>query len=71
VESILKYDSPDTFIYLDPPYFSLDSSGNDTAKRSGWYGTKEEFDQKQHIRLLELLPTLKSKWMLSTITFQS
>jgi len=69
VESILKYDSPDTFIYLDPPYFSLDSSGNDTAKRSGWYGTKEEFDQKQHIRLLELLPTLKSKWMLSYYYF--
>ena len=68
-EIILKYDSPDTFIYLDPPYFSLDDIGNDTGKRASWYGTKDEFGQEQHIKLLNLLKTLKSRWALSYYYF--
>lgn len=68
-ESILKYDSPDTFIYIDAPYFSLNSDGNDTAKRASWYGTKDEFGQEQHMRLLRLLPTLKSRWAMSYYYF--
>jgi DNA adenine methylase len=68
-ESILKYDSPETFIYLDPPYFSMNDVGDDTGKRAGWYGTKDEFGGEQHIKLLEMLPKLKSKWMLSYYYF--
>ena len=68
-ESIKKYDSSDTFMYIDAPYYSLDNAGNDTAKRASWYGTKDEFGQDQHIKLLKLLPTLKSRWALSYYTF--
>ena len=62
-EVIKKYDSPETFIYLDPPYYEA------ADKRSGWYGTKDEFGQSEHTKLLELLKTLKSKWMLSYYYF--
>ena len=62
-EIIKKYDSPDTFIYLDPPYYE------ESDKRSGWYGTKDEFGQKEHLQLLELLKTTKSRWALSYYDF--
>ena len=62
-EVIKKYDSPETFIYLDPPYYEAADT------RSGWYGTKDEFGQSEHTKLLELLKTLKSKWMLSYYYF--
>lgn len=67
-ELIKEHDSIDTFMYIDAPYFSLDSDGNDTGKRASWYGTKE-FNQEAHIRLLELLKTTKSRWALSYYYF--
>lgn len=66
---IRKYDSPDTYFYLDPPYFSPDEDGNDTGKRASWYGTKD-FNYDNHMRLLNLLKTTKSRWSLSYYYFK-
>ena len=68
---ILKYDSEDTYIYLDPPYFRPDENGEDDAKRLFWYGADKEgvFGPASHRRLLELLKTTKSRWSLSYYYF--
>lgn len=49
----LKGDDPDTFMYLDPPYAESDC---------GHYEDKKEV----YYRLLEILPSLKCKWLLSS-----
>lgn len=71
-ELILKYDSDDTFIYLDPPYARFnEDKGVDDAKRLFWYGCDDEdtFGPESHRRLLMLLKTLKSRWSLSYYYF--
>jgi site-specific DNA-adenine methylase len=70
-ELIIKYDSEDTYIYLDPPYFRPDENGEDDAKRLFWYGADKEgiFGPASHRRLLELLKTTKSRWSLSYYYF--
>lgn len=62
-EFIKKYDSEDTYFYIDPPYFS------DDDRRAGWYGVKDSFTYETHMRLLKLLKTIKAKWSLSYYYF--
>ena len=71
-ELITKWDAEDTYIYLDPPYYTYNQSkGDDDAKRLMWYGADEEnvFGPASHRRLLLLLKTLKSRWSLSYYYF--
>ena len=71
-ELILKYDSEDTFIYLDPPYYKYDEkTGLDDAKRLFWYGCDKAdvFGPESHRRLLNLLKETKSRWALSYYYF--
>jgi len=55
---IEKYDSEDTFFYIDPPYFNLES-----------YYTEDAFGKDDHIELLTQLRDTKGKWALSYYYF--
>lgn len=70
-ELITKYDSEDTYLYLDPPYFRPDENGEDDAKRLFWYGADTDgvFGPASHRRLLELLKNTKCRWSLSYYYF--
>jgi site-specific DNA-adenine methylase len=70
-ELILKYDSEDTYLYLDPPYHRPDENGDDDAKRLSWYGSDKEgvFGPASHRRLLELIKNTKCRWSLSYYYF--
>jgi site-specific DNA-adenine methylase len=71
-ELILKYDSEDTYLYLDPPYARFnEEKGEDDAKRLFWYGADKDgvFGPASHRRLLELLKTTKCRWSLSYYYF--
>ena len=71
-ELITKYDSEDTYLYLDPPYARFDEAkGEDDAKRLFWYGADKDgvFGPASHRRLLELLKNTKSRWSLSYYYF--
>jgi site-specific DNA-adenine methylase len=71
-ELITKYDSEDTYIYLDPPYARFnEAKGEDDAKRLFWYGSDTDgvFGPASHRRLLELIKKSKSRWSLSYYYF--
>jgi DNA adenine methylase len=71
-ELINKYDSEETFIYLDPPYARFDEKkGEDDARRLFWYGADSDdvFGPASHRRLLELIKKTKSRWSLSYYYF--
>lgn len=71
-ELITKYDSEDTYLYLDPPYARFnEEKGEDDAKRLFWYGADTEgvFGPASHRRLLELLKKTKCRWSLSYYYF--
>ena len=57
-ELIKKYDSKDTFFYIDPPYYNMES-----------YYTSHDFGHDDHMELCELLKTTKGKWALSYYHF--
>tara|TARA_R110000744_G_scaffold166804_1_gene284081 strand:+ start:176 stop:979 length:804 start_codon:yes stop_codon:yes gene_type:complete len=55
---ILKYDSPDTFFYVDPPYWKTEN-----------YYSNHDFDSEDHNKLIEILKNTKGKWALSYYDF--
>lgn len=57
LEFMAKYDAPDVFFYLDPPYLPL------TRGTSGKY--RYEMTCEQHVELLDFLPSLQARVMLS------
>jgi DNA adenine methylase len=57
-ELITKYDSPTTYIYLDPPYWKTEN-----------YYSNHDFDSSDHERLADCIKTSQSKWSLSYYDF--
>mgnify|MGYP003346233190 CR=1 FL=1 len=57
-ELIEKYDSPTTYIYLDPPYWKTEN-----------YYSNHDFDRNDHERLANVLHKVKGKFSLSYYDF--
>jgi DNA adenine methylase len=55
---INKYDSPSTYIYLDPPYWKTEN-----------YYSNHDFDRQDHERLANVLHGVKGKFSLSYYDF--
>ena len=55
---IQKYDSPSTYIYLDPPYWKTEN-----------YYSNHDFDRNDHERLANVLKAVQSKFSLSYYDF--
>ena len=63
---IKKWDNPDTYFYLDPPYKYTDGDGTHDQD----YGSKSMFGDSSHERLAKLLQNTKSRWSLSYYWFK-
>jgi DNA adenine methylase len=55
---IIKYDSPTTYFYVDPPYFKTEN-----------YYSNHDFDRNDHERLANSLKSIKGKFSLSYYDF--
>ena len=55
---IEKYDSPETYFYLDPPYWKTEN-----------YYSNHDFDSNDHLRLSNKIKTIKGKFGLSYYEF--
>jgi DNA adenine methylase len=55
---IEKYDSPTTYIYLDPPYWKTEN-----------YYSNHDFDREDHERLANAMKKMEGKWSLSYYYF--
>lgn len=55
---IKKYDSPTSYFYLDPPYFTFEK-----------YYSKHDFGQESHERLANVLKKTQGRWSLSYYYF--
>ena len=62
---VSKYDSSDTYFYLDPPYKYTNGSGTHDQD----YGSKSIFGDSSHERLAKILQKTKSRWSLSYYFF--
>lgn len=58
-ELIIKYDSPTTYIYLDPPYWKTEN-----------YYSNHDFDRNDHERLANSLKNIQGKFSLSYYDFE-
>lgn len=63
---INKWDSEDSYLYIDPPYKYTD--GNGTHDKD--YGSKDIFGDSSHKRLADILNNTKSRWSLSYYWFK-
>jgi DNA adenine methylase len=54
IKIIQRYDSPETFFYLDPPYFNSDC------------GHYKGYSEADYLKLLEALCSVKGKFLLSS-----
>jgi DNA adenine methylase len=57
---IVKYDSPTTYFYVDPPYYIVGE---------GSYYSNHDFDREDHERLANVLHNVKGKFSLSYYDF--
>lgn len=60
-EHILKYDSPQTLFYVDPPYFKTEGC---------YYRGDNHFGQVGHVRLAETLNNIQGRFILSYYDFE-